>query len=66
MDDLWPGFGKPPRLERLDERTSAEVLLRIGVLTGWIGSTKLIKDSQQVAKNLINESIAICEDVVYT
>ena len=63
MEDLWPGFGKPPKLERLDERTSAEVLLRIGVLTGWIGSTKLIKDSQKVAKNLINKSIAIFESL---
>lgn len=59
MDTLWPGFGRPPNLDRLDERTSAEVLLRIGVLTGWIGSTRLIKGSQEIAKNLISESIKI-------
>ena len=63
MGYLWPGFGKPPNLDGLDERTSAEVLLRVGVLTGWIGSTKLIKDSQKVAKNLINKSIAIFESL---
>ena len=63
MGDSWPGFGKAPNLEGLDERTSAEVLLRVGVLTGWIGITKLIKDSQKDAKNLINKSIAIFESL---
>ena len=61
MDDLWPAFGKPPNVEGLDELTSAEVLLRVGVLTGWIGSSKLIKGSQDVAKSLITESITIFE-----
>jgi tetratricopeptide (TPR) repeat protein len=63
IDSLWPAFGKPPNLDGLDERASAEVLLRVGVLTGWIGSIKLIKDSQKVAKNLINKSIAIFESL---
>lgn len=61
MDTLWLGFGRPPNLDRLDQRTSAEVLLRVGVLTGWIGSTRLIKGSQEIAKNLISESINIFE-----
>ena len=45
----------------LDERTSGEVLLRVGVLTGWIGSIRLIKGSQKIAKDRISESIAIFE-----
>ena len=61
MDTLWPGVGRFPNLDRLDQRTSAEVLLRVGVLTGWIGSTRLIKGSQEIAKNLISESINIFE-----
>src|ERR1051325_4669760 len=61
MDYLWRGLGKRPNLDTLDERTSAEVLLRVGVLTGWIGRSKLIKGSQKIAKSLINESVAIFE-----
>jgi tetratricopeptide (TPR) repeat protein len=59
MDDLWRGIGEYPNLKLLDERTSAEVLLRVGVLTGWIGSIRLIKGSQRVARSLLGESIAI-------
>src|SRR5262245_62116137 len=40
MDDLWPVFSKPPDLKGLDQSTVAEVLLRVGTLTGWIGSTR--------------------------
>ena len=61
LGDLWTGFSKPPNLDMLDQRTSGEVLLRIGVLTGWIGSMRLVKGSQQTARNLLNESIAIFE-----
>lgn len=63
MADLWPTFGKPPNLYKLDEHTSAEVLLRVGVLTGWIGNSKLIKGSQKIAKSLIGESITIFESL---
>jgi tetratricopeptide (TPR) repeat protein len=63
LDDLWPDFGHYPKLDMLDDATAAEVLLRIGVLTGWIGSIKLIKGSQQLARNLIGESIAIFESL---
>jgi tetratricopeptide (TPR) repeat protein len=59
MDDRWRGIGEYPNLKLLDERTSAEVLLRVGVLTGWIGSIRLIKGSQQIAKDLIGESISL-------
>jgi hypothetical protein len=58
MDSLWAGVGLRPDLDTLDERTSAEVLLRIGVLSGWIGAIRLIKGSQQVSRNLMTESVA--------
>jgi tetratricopeptide (TPR) repeat protein len=61
MDSLWAGVGLRPDLDTLDERTSAEVLLRIGVLSGWIGAIRLIKGSQQVSRNLMTESVAIFE-----
>lgn len=63
MGSLWPAFGERPNLDGLDLPTSAEVLLRVGVLTGWIGSNKLIKGSQEVAESLINESLTIVESL---
>src|ERR1700759_2063009 len=58
MGELWSRVGELPVLEGLDEATAAEVLLRAGVLTGWIGSVKQIEGGQGNAKNLISESIA--------
>jgi hypothetical protein len=37
------GVGERPVLDELDEATAAEVLLRAGTLTGWLGSTKQIE-----------------------
>jgi two-component system chemotaxis response regulator CheY len=57
MGELWPEFGARPVVDGLSEATAAEVLLRVGVLTGWIGSAKQIEGTQEAAKNLIGESI---------
>jgi CheY-like chemotaxis protein len=57
MGELWSRVGERPILEGLDEATAANVLLRAGVLTGWIGSVKQIEGAQEAAKNLISESI---------
>lgn len=57
MGDLWLRVGEHPTLQDLDEDTAAEVLLRAGVLTGWIGCVKQIEDAQETAKNLISESV---------
>lgn len=59
MGELWSRVGERPVLDELDRMTAAEVLLRVGVLTGWIGSAKQIGGAQETAKNLITESIAI-------
>lgn len=56
MGELWPHVGERPVLEELDYQTSAEVLLRVGALTGWIGSAKQIEGAQATAKDLISES----------
>jgi len=42
---------------------SAEVLLRVGVLTGWIGSCKQIEGAQRTAKDLISESVTTFENL---
>ena len=57
MGELWPEVGGRPVLDELSEATAAEVLLRVGTLTGWLGSTRQIEGAQETAKNLITESI---------
>ena len=62
LGDLWQGVGVRPRLEQLsDERARGEVLLRVGTLTGWIGSSEQIQGAQEKAKDLLSESIGIFE-----
>jgi CheY-like chemotaxis protein len=63
MGELWQRVGERPNLEGLDEPTAADVLLRSGALTGYIGSTKQIASSQGMAKDLISESMAIFESL---
>lgn len=56
MGDLWEALGKRPAVEGLDDQTIAEVILRVGTLTGWIGSAQQIDGTQELAKDLISES----------
>ena len=44
---------------------AAEVLLRAGVLTGIIGGSRQIADAQEIAKNLISESLTIFQSQRY-
>ncbi len=57
MGELWRGVGHEPILDNLDPTTATDVLLRAGVLTGWLGSSRQIEGAQETAKNLITESI---------
>jgi len=57
MHRLWEGVGERPRTAGLHASVAAEVLLCVGVLTGWIGSKNQISDAQETAKNLISEAI---------
>jgi tetratricopeptide (TPR) repeat protein len=61
MDELWQGIGARPVLEGLDDETKAQVLLRVGALTGWLGSASQIEGSQEMAKDLISESVRMFE-----
>src|SRR4051812_31413622 len=56
MSEIWQRIGERPKLDGLDQSTKAEVLLRVGALSGWIGSAHQIEDAQEVAKNFISES----------
>jgi CheY-like chemotaxis protein len=57
LSDFWPDSAQLPTLEGLAEATRAEVLLRVGNLAGWLGSTDQSHGSQERAKNLITQSI---------
>lgn len=63
MAELWQGVGARPMLEGLDDETTAQVVLRVGALTGWIGSAEQIEGSQELSKDLISESIRLFEEL---
>src|SRR5882672_5901696 len=63
MRRFWRGVGKRPKTKGLHPAVAAEVLLCVGILTGWIGSKNQIKDAQETAKNLITESITYYESI---
>lgn len=66
MGEIWQRVGDRPLLEGLDEETKGVVLLRTGVLTGWIGSARQITGAQEVTKNLICKSITIFKALLMT
>jgi CheY-like chemotaxis protein len=57
LGELWQGVGQRPALEGLSELTAAEALLRVGSLSGYLGSVGQIEGAQEKAKDLISESI---------
>ncbi|HEU4712228.1 MAG TPA: helix-turn-helix domain-containing protein [Pyrinomonadaceae bacterium] len=61
MRPLWRGVGHRPDTKGLLPGVAAEVFLCTGILTGWIGSRNQIKGAQEIAKNLITESISYYE-----
>lgn len=63
MQPFWKKFGERPELEGLNPPMTAEVLLHVGILTRWIGSRNQISDAQDVAKDLISESITLFESL---
>ena len=63
MRPLWRGLGEPPETKGLYASVAAEVLLCVGVLTGWIGGKREIEEAQESAKNLITESITLYESI---
>lgn len=59
ISEFWERVGEPPRLQGLDDPARAEVLLRSGALSGWIGSARQISGAQEIAKDLITQSADI-------
>lgn len=59
LEGLWRVIGERPQVEGLEPATKAELLLRVGSLSGWIGSAQQITSAQEFAKDLIAESTRI-------
>jgi len=61
LGELWGGIGNRPRIEGLPPNDQAELLLRAGALSGWLGSSSQVPGAQGIAKDLISESIRAFE-----
>jgi tetratricopeptide (TPR) repeat protein len=60
---FWGGLFTRPETKGLHDEAKAELLLRTGTLTGWLGSAKQVSGAQEAAKDLISESAAIFEQL---
>ena len=63
---FWKGVLHRPQTEGLDVEAKAELLMRTGTLTGWLGSAKQVGGAQEIAKDLISESAALFETLGFT
>lgn len=63
LSEFWPEDLGTPKLKGLDQTTTAQVLLRVGALSGWLGSIHHADGSQEKAKNLITRSVEIFEEL---
>jgi tetratricopeptide (TPR) repeat protein len=57
LGEFWAGIGKRPPVEGLSPLEQAEVLGRVGALSGWLGSSGQVAGAQEFAKDLISESL---------
>jgi tetratricopeptide (TPR) repeat protein len=63
MCPLWQRLGERPDIAGLYPSVAAEVLLCVGILTGWMGSKNEIKEANDWARDLITESITFYESM---
>src|SRR5262245_8068790 len=61
LGDLWQGLGVKPTADDWPLEIKAELLLRTGTLTGWLGSASQVAGAQESAKDLISESASLFE-----
>jgi tetratricopeptide (TPR) repeat protein len=59
LSGLWPRVDQRPRVKGLEPDIAAEVLMRAGVVTGWI------TNAQEQAKDFLSESLTIFESRKY-
>jgi tetratricopeptide (TPR) repeat protein len=61
LSDFWQGVGTRPETSNLTDEAKAELLLRTGTLTGWLGSANQTSGAQEIAKDLVSESASLFE-----
>ncbi|PYS67083.1 MAG: hypothetical protein DMF69_24160 [Acidobacteria bacterium] len=59
LKPFWKNLGERPSTDGLATEAKAELLLRSGALTGWLGSGKQLSGAQELAKDLISESATL-------
>jgi tetratricopeptide (TPR) repeat protein len=59
LGELWLGVGQILPLENLAPVVRAEVLLRCGTLTHWLGNAKNVSGAQERAKDMLSEAARI-------
>ena len=50
LQPFWRGLAHRPQTDGLDDQAKAELLLRTGTLTGWLGSDGPIQCSRHLAR----------------
>ena len=63
LGEFWKQVGERPQLEGLRPIERAQVLLRVGSLSAWIGSAQQIPGAQEIAKDLLTESTSLFEEL---
>src|ERR1051325_11626098 len=63
LGKLWTRIVERPQLDELQLDTQAEVLWRVGSLSGWLGSANQIPGAQGFASDLLTESITLFESL---
>lgn len=63
LSGYWRDIDERPEVGNLEPRVAAEVFLRAGVLTGFIGSKQQLAEAQERAKDLIFESLSIFQSL---
>ncbi len=63
LSPFWNGLLSRPYTKGLSAEAQAELLLRSGTLTGWIGSSSQVSGAQEFAKDLISESAELFESL---
>jgi tetratricopeptide (TPR) repeat protein len=66
LQPFWKGLPHRPETAELSDDCRAELLMRTGTLTGWLGSAKQVPGSQEIAKDLISESATLFESLGMT
>lgn len=60
---FWSRIGERPVVDQLPSDTQAEMLWRVGSLSGWLGSANQIPGAQEFARDLLTESITLFESL---